>query len=566
MGLDAGDKKVYDLLNDKMYTVAANQRKYVWTRNNWQELLDDLELVYNEHTNSHFIGSVVLKKESATQGIRNQYSIIDGQQRISTLTIVLCAIGLIFAENEQQEYFDGLNKPLFVMDNRNRPHPIVSDKANKSISSLVVKLFENANAHFSEGEVLFTSDQLLKQAKVNKDISECFMFFYSWFRNRVLADMEMLFRYRNIIDDIRYIDIVATEDEDAYTIFEILNARGQVLTDFELLRNFILRYAPVPDKGTVKEKLKTLAESLGSDSENFLKHYVLHKYGKKTDKNENRPYKIISKAEKSHSKIDLLDDLLLKASYYRRMTSYDECSELEKKVFSFFKPRRQVQFRPLVLGMMHQKELGNLSQQDYELYLEFLYEFFICYHIVGEQTSNKIEDVVYGYSYRLENDFGEQTLERFRRSMVERMPSKENFCNSIKRIRYSNHWKAYSGSNKRENVRAIFEIIERELGYTGAFDGFDIEHCMPDAASEDHAHIGNLMLLEQQINSEQCKGKPLPEKIQYYQNSELELPVKMYNENPSGNVINLDDRSTWIANTLYSYIKKIQTVKVAVTV
>ena len=34
MGLDAGDKKVYDLLNDKMYTVAANQRKYVWTRNN----------------------------------------------------------------------------------------------------------------------------------------------------------------------------------------------------------------------------------------------------------------------------------------------------------------------------------------------------------------------------------------------------------------------------------------------------------------------------------------------------------------------------------------------------
>ena len=378
-----------------------------------------MELVYNEHTNSHFIGSVVLKKESATQGIRNQYSIIDGQQRISTLTIVLCAIGLIFAENEQQEYFEGLNKPLFVMDNRNRPHRIVSDKANKSISSLVVKLFENANAHFSEGEVLFTSDQLLKQAKVNKDISECFMFFYSWFRNRVLADMEMLFRYRNIIDDIRYIDIVATED---------------------------------------------------------------------------------------------------------------------------------------------------LSQQDYELYLEFLYEFFICYHIVGEQTSNKIEDVVYGYSYRLENDFGEQTLERFRRSMVARMPNKENFCNSIKRIRYSNHWKAYSGSNKRENVRAIFEIIERELGYTGAFDGFDIEHCMPDAASEDHAHIGNLMLLEQQINNEQCKGNPLPEKIQYYQNSELELPVKMYNENPSGNVINLDDRSTWIANTLYSYITKIQTVKVAVTV
>lgn len=88
---------------------------------------------------------------------------------------------------------------------------------------------------------------------------------------------------------------------------------------------------------------------------------------------------------------------------------------------------------------------------------------------------------------------------------------------------------------------------------------------MPDAVSEDNAHIGNLMLLEQQINNEQCSGKPLPEKVQYYPSSELALPVKMYNENPSGNAINLDDRSAWIADTLYSYITKIQTVKDLVT-
>ena len=240
------------------------------------------------------------------------------------------------------------------------------------------------------------------------------------------------------------------------------------------------------------------------------------------------------------------------------MTYYKNCSGLEKKVFSFFKPRRQQQFRPLVLGMMHQKDLGVLTQEKYDQYLEFLYEFFICYHIIGEQTSNKIEDVVYGYAQKIENDFSEQLLEKFRKSMSDRMPSKENFCNSIKRLRYSNHWKAYSDNRKRENVRAIFEIIERELGYEGPFDNFNIEHCVPDADSEKNAHIGNLMLLEERINHDHCKGKPLDQKIQYYRSSALMLPNRMAEENPTGNRINFDERSSWIAELLHSYITKVR--------
>ena len=64
MSLGASYEKVYDLLNDKMYHVAPNQRKYVWTNNNWQELLDDIELVYSENTNNHFIGSCCLSKHT----------------------------------------------------------------------------------------------------------------------------------------------------------------------------------------------------------------------------------------------------------------------------------------------------------------------------------------------------------------------------------------------------------------------------------------------------------------------------------------------------------------------
>ena len=81
---------------------------------------------------------------------------------------------------------------------------------------------------------------------------------------------------------------------------------------------------------------------------------------------------------------------------------------------------------------------------------------------------------------------------------------------------------------------------------------------MPDAESEKNAHIGNLMLLEEQINHDYCKEKPLDQKIQYYRNSALMLPVKMAEDNPTGDRINFDERSTWIAELLHSYITKVR--------
>ena len=126
MGLTANDKKVYDLLNDKMYHVPDNQRKYVWNEVNWKELFEDINLVRKEKTSNHFIGSIVLKSEGAREGIQNHFSIIDGQQRISTITILICSIALLYAELGSFGKFDGLRKSLFVSDTERRDHTIVA--------------------------------------------------------------------------------------------------------------------------------------------------------------------------------------------------------------------------------------------------------------------------------------------------------------------------------------------------------------------------------------------------------------------------------------------------------
>ncbi|NLG04608.1 MAG: DUF262 domain-containing protein [Clostridia bacterium] len=562
MGFGSDDKKVYDLLNDKMFIVAANQRKYVWNQNNWREMLEDIDLVFENKTDKHFIGSVVLKKETINDGIKNHFSIIDGQQRITTLTIMLCAMAFIFAEHEEKADYEGLEKHLFVTDNKKNAFPIVSINANKYISKLVEVLYEEVNSHFISHFPLLSATDLLKKAGCIKVIKDCFLFFYSELKKRTETDLIALSNYLDIVLEIRYIDITAEEDEDAYTIFEVLNARGQALTDFELLRNYLFRYSNTEEKDNVKKSLSDLEELLQDEIEIFLKHYALHKYGAKTDKNENRPYKAITKQVKGNV-TSFLQDLLLKASYYKKMIAFKDCSSLEYKIFSFFKPRRQQQFRPIVMGLMHQRDLGNLSDNDYEKYLEYLYEFFICYHIIGEKTSNKIEDIVYGYSYKIESGFTIELLNKFQIAMAERIPSKSDFINSIKRIRYSNQHKAYSGSRKREDVIAILELLERELGYDGSFDDITVEHCYPDAQDIQNAHIGNLILLEKDINENKCKGKPLPQKVSFYSTSKLEYPkIISAKFNSNDGVRDFDKNSQWVADKLFDRIKNVMLLSV----
>lgn len=437
MGLDAKDRKIYDLLNDKLFIIPENQRKYVWDSNNWTELMDDISLVYKDKINSHFIGSVVLKTQEIDDGIRNHYIIIDGQQRISTLSIIFCVIAFIYAENGEIDLYNGVKKSLFVTDNKGKYHSMISKDANISINKIIEFLYGDFENQLMSGLPIIDCKAYLDKLKIAKNVKDCFIYFYNSIKNVTGNAVEEVNRIQKIIEDINYIDIVAKEDEDAYNIFEILNARGKPLSDFELLRNYLLKYASTDEKEEVKHVLIWLESTLNESIDIFLKHYVTHKYGKKSDNKENRPYKIISKNEKDKDKRNLIKDLKLKAGYYNKMLTYSDCSDNEKKIFMFFKQRRQQQFRPIVMGLMHQKDLGNITDETYESALNYLYSFFICYNVIGDQTSNKIEDVVYGYANKLENDFDSLTINKMKRSMAERIPSDIHMKNSIKNIKYS---------------------------------------------------------------------------------------------------------------------------------
>lgn len=558
MGLDAKDKTVYNLLNDKLFIIPINQRQYVWNQDNWADLFEDIDLMLEKKIENHFIGSIVLKRENIQDGIKEHFTIIDGQQRILTITILICSIAYLYAELNDQSRFEGLKKLLYVKNDKNESFPMISKKANNSIETLVNSLYDNVKVK-SDKQIPFTTiEEFLQNIKISKEIKEPFLFFYYKLNESIKGNILKLEKYKKAIEDIRYINVEATESEDAFLIFEILNARGKPLTDFELLRNYFLKYASSDDKTQVKNRIENIENLLTTSTELFLKHYVTHKYGKKPNNSESRPYKLIVKNEKNSDKLELLSDLELKANYYNKIINLQNCTGLEKKIFSFFKPRRQQQFRPLILGLMHQKDLLNISVQKYNEAIIYLYSFFICYNIIGEQTSNKIEDIVYGYSEKFENEFSLEVLSKFKISMIERMPSEVQFKQTIKNLKYSHARKAYSSSRKADNIRAIFEILEKDIGCEEdlSSDNTNIEHCYPDSASEDNDVIGNLMLLEKHIE-EKCKNKSIEYKKNLYQQSKLELPKLLVEEIGEKNSFDIQKRTDKLADTLYEIIYKL---------
>lgn len=88
MSFEAKEKAVDKLLNDAIYYIPRNQRRYVWNAQNWADMYDDVLLVADGVAPSHFIGSIVLKDEGKDEGL-SKYTVIDGQQRILTLTILI---------------------------------------------------------------------------------------------------------------------------------------------------------------------------------------------------------------------------------------------------------------------------------------------------------------------------------------------------------------------------------------------------------------------------------------------------------------------------------------------
>ena len=521
MAFEAKDYSIGDILNKAVYSIPRNQRRYVWDKENWQDLFEDIVFSIQQKK-PHFMGSIVLEDNGKKSGL-SYYTIIDGQQRLTTITLFLIAIMKHFVEQGMNDDFLGTVSYLRTTNNRNQEEVILNSDYHMSLERLVNAIISLDNPTLPISA--FVNTNILSSAK-DKRIGEAVRFFYHSIKEDIdHCDniQERLGEIRNTVLEMTVVKIISTSEEDSYTIFEILNARGQELEPHELLKNYIMRYIqPAERRDNAKQKWEEMEHLLGAQIKRFVKHYSTHRFGDTKNK-YNSPYEAIQKATRGEDINVLFDDIKLKSEYYYRIvhptTGMDgNCTEVEARIFGFFHRKRFEQFRPILLSLIHQKELEKITIKQYEYALRYIYVFFVCYSIIGEERANKLEDVVFKYARLIEDSYSDTVLNDFADELKRKLPGYDWFLNAFRNIGWSKKFDFYNSEKNKNRAQIVLEVIEQYLSQQNTVHEFTIEHLYPDSEAISNSQIGNLIPLEESINRN-CKDKKLEEKYPFYERS-----------------------------------------------
>ncbi len=555
MSFEAKDYPISDILNKAVFDIPRNQRRYVWKKENWNDLYEDIVFSIAQKK-PHFVGSIVLESDQKKDGLA-YYTIIDGQQRLTTITLLLLAIMKHFHENSMTDDFLGTVSYVQSKNNRNQDLVILNSEYHISLRCLVEGILSLEDR--KQSITSFVDSHILSKAK-DKNIGDAIKYFYFSIKDDIETTDDIPERLRSIraaLLDMTAVRIVSSSEEDSYTIFEILNARGQELAAHELLKNYIMRYIqPVERRDDAKVKWEDLERSIGSALDKFIKHYATHRFGDTRDKYSS-PYQAIQKATRGQDIGKLFDDIKLKSEYYAKIIhpskgDIGNCTDIEFEIFDFFRLKRFEQFRPILLSLIHQRELEYISTNKYNLILKYIYNFFVCYSIIGEEKSNKLEDVVFRYARLIEEDYSDELLQEFADNLKSKLPGFDWFQNAFINIGWSNCHELYRGEKNKNRVQIILEVIEKYMSQSQIVSDFTIEHVIPDSAGIESAQIGNLIPLEEPLNR-RCGDKSVEDKLSIYGESSF-ASARGTAQRYNGKEFKPEARTKFLAKLIYNNI------------
>ncbi len=261
-----------DIESTVVYTIPRYQREYTWSRVQWDALFDDLldnELHY-------FLGSIICINQSQDTLAVQELELVDGQQRMTTLSLLLAAIYDSFSKLpnlgiEQQIELYNLKHKLVLKKSPNQPRllPQVQNSNQQDYFTVLdqIGILENIETVANAG---------------NRRVFKA----YRHFLNRIEFFLEHspdpIPTLQGLLEKVNTATLVKIEvagHSDAYTLFESLNNRGVPLTAIDLIKNKLLAVLESQDKGSIDKQYnrwKKVIEALGDDyavQERFFRQY-----------------------------------------------------------------------------------------------------------------------------------------------------------------------------------------------------------------------------------------------------------------------------------------------------
>jgi len=385
---------------DVRFIIPKYQREYTWGRDNWDALLDDI----SENPEGHFIGSIICINKSGDTFDTQDLELVDGQQRLTTLTLLYAAIYKKISELSADD--EDLKIELY-----NLKHRIVL----KSSKKLRLELSVQNNNHndfktaLDSAGIIEFPDKNLNWG--NRIIAKAFRHYYEY----RLKDFELeeLLKLLKSINSALLVKIEVSSTSDAFMLFESLNNRGVPLSPIDLVKNSLL--AKLDKKGDdideAFKKWNVIINNLPSeqDQERFLRQYY---NGFKYDKT----ISITGKAKATRSNLikiyeelinrdvdRLFDELVDKSKIYNDFVdplNNEENTQLDPSLFDLVNVKATPSYTFLLyLFSRH----PNLDTSKYREILDYLTKWFVRRNLTDYPSTNQLDTMFMKLIEQLEN-------------------------------------------------------------------------------------------------------------------------------------------------------------------
>lgn len=300
--------------SDKRFVIPVYQRNYDWKKEQCETLMEDLISIYRNNIPSHFFGSIVFVGEELASG--TEFCIIDGQQRLTTISLLLLAIYNYVTEN---------NIETQIINPRKIKDSYLVDEYAPDELKLKLKLAKNDKDAY---EKLFSHDTLVE----NSSVTGNYNYFYTRISHMEPAELDKLFSAIQKLIIVK-ISINPSHGDDPQLIFESLNSTGLGLEEADKVRNFILMGLNSELQTKYYNEYWAKIETLTSHNvSTFLRYYLAIKEQKlwQTDKLY-KYFKTYVIANNLNNDISiLLKDLLKYANYYNYVINTDDWIGLDE--------------------------------------------------------------------------------------------------------------------------------------------------------------------------------------------------------------------------------------------
>ncbi len=240
--------------SDKRFVIPVYQRNYDWRLDNCKQLFDDLVKIIKKNRSSHFFGSIV---SVHNEGSFNEFQVIDGQQRLTTISLLFLAMYNLMKSGAvvpaQKNLADKILK-TYLIDEWQEDETRIKLKPIKNDQKAFGLLFQDAEDHIPESNLTINYNFFCDQIK----------------KERITVD-----ELYTAITRLEIINITLNQEDNPQLIFESLNSTGLALSEGDKIRNFILMGLPAREQNEYYEKYWNKIEVCTKyDVSSFVRDYL----------------------------------------------------------------------------------------------------------------------------------------------------------------------------------------------------------------------------------------------------------------------------------------------------